>query len=317
MPDPHPLDFDWRFTRETVAHLVAITANAKRILVVGAPSVAAELSRIGRVFVCIDRQPCYLPMLAGQYHSLDLRYDAIRTLNLGLFDAAILDPPWYPDDARIWITQVLPLIESAGSIFFSMWPSDVRDGAVAERIKLTELANEFGSVEINNNKLRYITPLFETASAENLGKTISSDWRRGALATLIVKDAATAKEFNPLPRPRIVWERFVFDRYQLALRRPATASIEQVALHKVAQRWTLPDVSRRNPLRSEIDLWTSTNLVARTGNPLSFLDALAAVCEGVRPKHSHARRALALLSATGFISSRYCYPRAQRWRHFD
>jgi hypothetical protein len=316
LPDPHPLDFDWRFTRETVARLIAITANAKRILVVGAPSVAAELSRIGRAFVGIDRQPPYVPMPVGAYHTLDLRYDAVGALNLGSFDAAILDPPWYPDDAQTWIAQISPLVEETGYILLSVWPPEVRDDANRERLDLIKQAEEFGQIKIDDNELRYLTPFFEQSALKAQGKDVRVDWRRGALATIIVGDGERTRAIALRPRPKVVWERFVLDDYQLALRRPPALPVAEPELHRVAEGWVLPDVSRRNPLRTGIDLWTSNNLAARVQGTRSFLHALIAICDGKAPECAHARRALDLLSAAGFIYGRP-YRRTFRWRHFE
>jgi hypothetical protein len=255
-------------------------------------------------------------MLTGGYHSLDLRYDAVDALNLGSFDAAILDPPWYPDEARTWITQISPFIEATGCILLSVWPPDVRDDANQERLELIKEVEKFGRIKIDDNELQYLTPLFEQSALAEQGKGVSLDWRRGALATIIIGDGKRTGAVALRPRPKAVWERFVLDDHQLALRRPAALPVVEPELHKLAKGWVLPDVSRRNPLRTGIDLWTSQNRAARVQGTRPFLDALIAICDGRGPGYAYAIRALDLLSAAGFIYARP-YRRTLRWHHFD
>jgi len=315
-PHSHPLDFDWRFTRETVGRLVRMTATAERTLVVGAPSIAAELLKIGRTFESIDRQPPYMPVPACRWHSLDLRYDPVSTLNLGSFSAAILDPPWYPEDTQSWVSQIIPLVKEGGVLLVSVWPSDVRDAAGRERLDFAREAKKFGQVDIEENALRYLTPLFERSALMAKGQNVPAQWRQGALATIVVSGSGPKAAALRL-KPDTIWERFVFDDHQVALRRTPELVAGEPGLQRIFEAgWILPDVSRRNPLRTDIDLWTSNNSVARITGVRSFLDALIAVCNGEAPKCARARRALDLMLTAKFISAR-SYRRTARWHHID
>ena len=54
---PHPLDFDWRFERATIEDLCGLLGGHRRILALGAPSVAEALEHLGFDVTLIDRQP--------------------------------------------------------------------------------------------------------------------------------------------------------------------------------------------------------------------------------------------------------------------
>lgn len=57
LPEPHILDYDWRYTRETVMSLSALVRPSDDVLTVGVPSLARHLESCGYDVLLVDRQP--------------------------------------------------------------------------------------------------------------------------------------------------------------------------------------------------------------------------------------------------------------------
>jgi len=56
-PSPHPLDFDWRYDRETALSLVTLLRDRGPTLAIGAPTVARLMQADGYDITLVDRQP--------------------------------------------------------------------------------------------------------------------------------------------------------------------------------------------------------------------------------------------------------------------
>src|SRR5438034_886033 len=89
LPEPHILDYDWRYTRETVMSLSALVRPSDDVLTVGAPSLARHLECCGYDVLLVDRQP---------FHAVRNHKQIEPGLNKPDFEKrtiAIVDPPWY------------------------------------------------------------------------------------------------------------------------------------------------------------------------------------------------------------------------------
>jgi hypothetical protein len=105
-PDPHPLDFDWRFDTASTESLARRTPKG-RTLLLGCPSVAEALARIGREATLIDWQP--LPHISKGIEHLRADLRSARLIGkVGEFDTVILDSPWYTDYLRPWLQTSAP-----------------------------------------------------------------------------------------------------------------------------------------------------------------------------------------------------------------
>src|SRR5689334_13872624 len=70
MPEPHPIDFEWRYTAETADALAKLLASSsRRIGCLGTPSVFIRLVHAGANAVLVDRNPGLRRHFAAQLHS--------------------------------------------------------------------------------------------------------------------------------------------------------------------------------------------------------------------------------------------------------
>jgi hypothetical protein len=270
LPEPHPLDYDWRFTKETVCLLADRVQHHDSILIVGVPSVASYLEGSGASILLIDRQPF---QTVKNHSVVDLSAAPASPL---LFDAALVDPPWYPMVHCHWIAWAAGQLRPRSELLASLWPENTRPGAAQERQELLQWLNSWAQVELEISALRYTTPLFELESARAYSVPVPAvDWRTG---DLLVVRPFRHPSLPRQPPPADRWVRFVFNDYQLALRlRPDDSRRAQILPVPGACDWTWPSVSRRAPGRSLIDLWSSRNEVAQVAGSLEVLEHLRAI----------------------------------------
>lgn len=285
-------------------------------LVLGAPTLARALLANGKDCWLIDRQPSYGSFPAERHFRFDLRYDDPAFCGLDLFETVFVDPPWYPLDIAAWLAQASRHVLPRGSIHISVWPRNVRPSAESELKEVLSVAGSLGDTRLEENALCYKTPCFEIAAAASLGNSVGAAWRHGSLLSIRVKPDAAAFKLQNLPRGR-VWHRFVLDCHQVALCWPRDGSARPPSLRRVGHSWILPDVSRRNPLRTEVDLWSSDNRIAGIEGASAFLEALEAIADGTdQLLAGQSRKAAELLSGHAFIP-RGPYKRASQWHHLE
>lgn len=267
-PDPHLLDYDWRFTLNTVTS-VAGRLPGGDCLALGVPSVAEHLQNIGTIVVGVDRNPLSLP-LNGILLDLDVAPPLTR-----MFECAVVDPPWYPAQFRRWTAWAAYHLPPGGSMLVSMWPIDTRPSAPKERKELLHWLRTWSEVVVYKDVLRYRVPEFE-AVVRRLKDVPSprTPWRSGDLVEITLR----IRPNIPAPiHKETFWTRFIWDQYQLALRiRPHNYGPLAIKRHPNAEGWIWPSVSARAEGRAQIDLWSSSNEVAVVSDNLSLNDQLLA-----------------------------------------
>ncbi|MBL1459126.1 MAG: hypothetical protein COA34_014920 [Methylophaga sp.] len=261
-PEPHILDSDWRFTQETLQGLVDVLPLDGTMLAIGTPSLTRILEGKGCDFLLVDRQP-------NLGVGAQLCIDVLQSLPVtGNFSSAIVDPPWYPDEFRYWVAWAAHAVGPGGTIFAAIWPNFTRPNARNEKISLWNWISTWAEVELLDLPLRYSVPLFEqiATSAQTEDEPQSSP----LIGELIRIKIKRCPELSTLRVSSVVWHRFRFNQYQLALRVDGLERAEiSMRMHPLANSWIWPFVSRRAPQMSDINLWSSRNEVATlTGGKL-------------------------------------------------
>jgi hypothetical protein len=288
---PHPLDFDWRFDQSTIDRICSILPEGK-VLAVGAPSIARRLECLGRDVVLIDRQPRQ-GACRHLVSDIDLLVDPIPG-----FRAAIVDPPWYPASFIRWVTYAASCLNAGGTVLVSAWPPSTRPGAREELKEALARISEWAKVERAPLDPTYEVPRFEQLAIEAGGAgPLSVSPRTGILLELTVR--RQPGQLMPLQGSEI-WQRFVIDGYQLALRLGGSNIVRPgLVRHARAVGWRWPFVSARAPGRSEIDLWSSDGEVALVASAASTAQVL--------------RRALSSGERSGFDRELELLPELLSW----
>jgi hypothetical protein len=290
LPPPHPLDFDWRYTDQTVERLLQLAASLTQpgdtIALLGTPSVyaASRTCGIDREWVLLDacettvrhlqatRQP-------GTVHVCDVSASEIPDLRAA---AVVADPPWYPQHIEGFLWAATVCTRPGSAILMSLPPMGTRPGMTSERREFRRAAAAHGiQVEaIHPNGLSYTTPPFEQNALAAAGwHDLPVDWRSGDLAHL--RRIGAGVEPRPsLPPSRGEWEEVMLGWSRIRVRTTEPAGEFGCSLWPLVPGGVLDDVSSRHPIRGSANVWTSGNRVYRTDAPQTVLAMLRAMASG-------------------------------------
>ena len=282
LPLPHPLDFEWRFSGETCAALLvkadALSRRDQPVALIGTPGLCAHLLEhgpVGRPFSFLGEDNVV---------SEELRRRAVREVAEisftacdadpgpgGTADAVIIDPPWYADYIRPLLRMAAAACRVGGHVLVSLPPEGVRPSARVDRQRTLALAQRLGlrAVTCEPGTLAYDTPFFEWNSLAAVGiGNLPPTWRRG---DLVVFERLAVQVAPPVKRRTAnAWEETVV--HGVRFRTRATAVLtdygdEPAGLIPIVENDVLPSVSRRDPRRAGVDVWTSGNRVFRCRRP--------------------------------------------------
>lgn len=267
-PDPHPLDFDWRFTAETTNKLLRKISDKNNILLVGTPTLAYELQLTNSNYTLVDRQ--YVPGVKNQVN-LDISICLPLTQK---YDAIIIDSPWYEEDFFRWVSWSSSCITADGVIYSSLWPIETRTSSRMERTRIFNWLKKWSKYSIEGGYLSYQQPKYEL-----IAKQVNSDfdnekkWSKGDM--LAIYPYKKVEIAIPLERAK-TWVRYTIGTLQLAVRIDDIQNEPKVTTIESAQDWIWPHISKRAKDRDEIGLWSSRNFVAKLDGSTGFINILEA-----------------------------------------
>ena len=132
--EPHPLDYDWRFTSNCSERIAdALVEMNRPVVLLGTPSLVAPLQKRDVPATLLDRNPAHGTGASEQpcdFRLMESRFIAPRGA------VVLLDAPWYPEELGAWLSFAVSRIEGAELLVFSLWPEHTRPSAVAERDEL-------------------------------------------------------------------------------------------------------------------------------------------------------------------------------------
>ncbi len=271
-PEPHPLDYDWRFTASSLLLLDEALSRlgADRVATLGAPTLYLHLWKSGRQPSLYDKNDC----LIEQFRNLGLeRLVCCDLLEHPPFrseaDVVIADPPWYLEHYAAFINAAQQLLTDGGFLLLSVLPRLTRPSASSDRVKILDLAhaNGFDVVEAIPAILSYTSPPFEVSALRAEGLWHGS-WRSGDLFVLKKTLRTPEQSLQVRGITSEEWESFTVGRTTVRVKhssgRQGCLRFEPASLTGDVY---LHSVSRRSPTRSRIDLWTSRNLALTITRP--------------------------------------------------
>jgi len=167
------------------------------------------------------------------------------------------------------------------TVAFVLFPLLTRPASLQERKRVFEIAMEYGLslVSMESHVAHYYTPQFEQESLA--GKGIEAkNWRRGDLV-MFISNGACLPENIALSVEEGQWQELIIGKIKVKVRVNNENSETYIApelLDFVDENIVIPTVSRRDPIRSEIDLWTST----QRGFKIKGWKAVWKIVEGIQ-----------------------------------
>ena len=293
LPPPHPLDFDWRYTPQTIETLVeraiAATQPGDTVALLGTPSLhVAQLAKEhGRRFVLIDANPLTVERVKTldahrTVYKRDLFADPVPALNAA---AVIADPPWYDEHIEAFMWTASEVARPDAHVFVSLPAVGTRPGCRAERKAFKSTAERMAMrvEEMRLRELAYLSPPFETNALAAAGWTgLPIDWRRGDLCILRTSGSNGPRPIRETRETR--WEEHSLGWVRIRVRRDPPTRVVDPTLEELVPGAILPDVSRRHRFRETANVWTSGNRVYRCQSPRLFLVILKSVASGSNPR---------------------------------
>ena len=293
---PHCLDYEWWFTHEGRERIVKLLLRnnplpaPESVVFLGSPLFGAFASSLlpeSQIHI-LDKSWATLEAIEGGIDHKRVRlvhYNAEDPLPQELFgiaDMVFFDPPWYVDYYDLFLRRSMQLaFDRYATVAFVLFPLLTRPASIQERKQVLEIAMSYdlSLFSMDTQVAHYYTPQFELEALVSRGID-AKNWRRGDLA-LFVSDGTRLPENITLHVEEGQWQELIIGKIKVKLRVKDENSEEYVSpelLDFVDGKVAIPTVSRRDPIRSEIDLWTST----QRGFKIKGWRAIWKIVEGIR-----------------------------------
>jgi hypothetical protein len=296
---PHPLDYDWRFERQTAESLlrtaVELSGAPRSVVMIGTPTVAiaalanAKLKQV----VLLDANSRIVHQLASMSPKInalcvDVRWQALPALSAPV---VITDAPWYADSMSAFLWASSQLCEIGGYVMASFPSIGTRPGIVEERKSLIALGAENGLnyLEMKTGAVRYETPPFERSAFRACGITnVPANWRRADLL-LFQRTSRDAGSRPARAEAEPEWVDVEIHDIRLKVRGPLAFEFDDPRLGPIISGNVLPSVSRRDPRRRNAEIWTSTNRIFSCRGRSVFVQIGRAIASDEQPAEAVTR----------------------------
>jgi len=284
-PEPHPLDFDWRFGGRALEHLEnrIESSLAKSIAVLGAPTLFKYLREHHKAAHLFDRNEQIISFLRQAGYNEVTQCDLFRYSGHTHFDCVIADPPWYLDHYRAFIEAARRMLVPGRNLLLSVLPPLTRPSAENDRLAIVDFASErgFDLLRTEPGLLAYLSPPFELEALKSDGLNVSA-WRSGDLYTFALSNREVSKYKPEHTDQEQLWRTFTVGRTVVKVKWDGTHLTGNFDFSNVSEMHDirLRSVSRRSPVRSSINLWTSRNIALHVSRPDLTCAALQLLVEG-------------------------------------
>ncbi|MGO8670177.1 MAG: hypothetical protein ACLQVD_02240 [Capsulimonadaceae bacterium] len=174
----------------------------------------------------------------------------------------ITDPAWYPDHAKSFVWAASRLCVEGGHLLRSVAPEGTRPGLREETADLLEWADRcgFDLIDMERGVLPYNSPAFEqNAFAAGGIRGIPRDWRRGNLAIFVHARINKVRRSPSRYRRGPEWKEVLAAGVRFRIRMDGTnepSTFTDPRLVPVVHGSVLASVSRRDPMRQKVEVWT-------------------------------------------------------------
>jgi hypothetical protein len=268
LPDPHPADYDWRFTGSALHALAQLLRPLKvrrsRVALLGAPSLFLRLADIGANVTLFDRnQSLIADLKKAGFRNSAIEQDMFSRLarNIGDFDVVVADPPWYLEFYEAFVARASQLLCDHGLFLLSMLPWLTRPSALHDRTEILRFANKAGFqlIQVLPEFLQYETPYFEKVALRHHG-IACGPWRKADLFLFVKVQSVRISAWRIFKPDHEEWDDFRLGDRKIKLKRKKHNSSGPFSYRPVEDGSpVLRTVSRRWPHRPLIDVWTSDN----------------------------------------------------------
>jgi hypothetical protein len=288
LPEPHPLDFDWRFTDDTLANLERILeTKCNEGAILGAPTLYKYLSDIGATVSLFDKNPAMIEYFKSAGYVSATQVDLVHAAQFPRrFRWALADPPWYDEHYTGFLSAASKLLLPHGKLFLSMLPRLTRPSAAEDRFRIVERAHRIGFdlVDISPAALAYTSPPFEIAALREAGFVLSN-WRKGDLFAFVLSPDRRHEDCTVLEAHEAQWKTIHLGTTIIRVRLVSTDNSVDFRYRSASSTGSsrLQTVSRRSPARLDANVWNSRNIALVVSRPDVLSNSLISIADGGKP----------------------------------
>lgn len=207
LPAADPMRSQWWFMLDSVVWLSSRTYQlaAGPPIFIGAPTVAHHYAfRYASPITLLDADEDVVRSVQLPPNCVASTYDVCDNLPAdlrGRHGVAVVDPPWYPDITKLFISRARESLGDNGFILCVLPSRLTRPGLIEERTGLLAelLEGGFEVVALDSQVVTYRVPIFEAEAYRDL-QSFGRPWRQGDLLTIRVGPRSAVK--NPPTSPK-------------------------------------------------------------------------------------------------------------------
>lgn len=207
LPSADPMRSQWWFGLDSVVWLSTRTYQlaASPAIFIGAPTVAHHYAfRYASPIALLDADEDVVRSIQLPANCMVSTYDVCDNLPAdlrGRHGVAVVDPPWYPDITKLFISRARESLGDRGYILCVLPSRFTRPGLVEERTGLLSelLEGGFDVVALDSQVVTYRVPIFEAKVYGDLA-WFGRPWRQGDLLTIRVGPRSALQNVPTSPR---------------------------------------------------------------------------------------------------------------------
>jgi hypothetical protein len=279
LPEPHPIDYEWRFLKDTSISIADLSEKCgNKIACFGTPTVFQELAKRNHNVKLFDRNNLLIEhfekIFTQKMVVSDLLVDSIKQDS---HNTIVMDPPWYPDHFKVWLKQALKLVKCDSYIITTIIPDLVRPNAKKEKEEILKLLEQIGVINFENVIATYETPFFERETLNIQRIPVVCNWRKCEILRVKVKTNDIHINTTPIFEPK--WKRIQFGSQVVAVKVDSSTKNKKISAKPPYQdgSYILKSVSKRDKISDKINFWTSRNrclIISGNSKVIYFLELL-------------------------------------------
>ena len=288
----HPAEYDWRFSKASIDRIISdytekLSPNSK-IALLGTTSLYAGFANRGFETFLFNKSEFLIDELIKKNFNKGLivhdLFNPLPSHYNNYFDLVIADPPWYLDYYYSFMLRATEILKHNGKMLLSVFPDMTRPSAKKELEVLKAYIDELGfSIEsMLPAYFTYLTPNFESKALLAEGINFSDSWRNGDLYQLIKDNLSQVNKIGDrTSRDTEEWYEFLLPpKKRIKIRKRFEVPNTNFSYSFIGDGMVLKNVSRRDPNRNNIDLWTSDNEVVSVKGIHLLKEALLLIQHG-------------------------------------
>jgi hypothetical protein len=299
---PHPLDFEWRNSTESLnlllKRIMSVTTIHDKILLLGMPTLYATAFQkdIPNTVTLIERNKPIVQSLTkltkenSKYNVLEEDIFKVEPSKIGKHFCVVMDPPWYTPHFFQFMWLASESISIGGLVAISLPPINTRPNIPDERIEWFTFCKKIGLCleSLEPQTLQYAMPFFEFNALRAGGiENVMPFWRKGDLAIFRkVKETKLLRPKSEIIENKWYEREFRSVRIRVHITEAnQDESIKNIEIKGLIKMNILPTVSSRDPIRKKANIWTSGNRIFTTNKPKLFFKILEDIAHDINNRN--------------------------------